>query len=390
MTKLDFIFLGLRMWVTGMVRKVSPQQYSGSAAEICEQIVDDCFDKKRGYFSTSITTYKEMWSRDFGRCAPALVQTGFGDRVEQTYEFALRAYEREGGFALTVLPNGNLYNFPFRTYSPDGFAFFVYGMCSIDGSPLIKKYRPFIEKEAKRFAETVINRETGLVKEHRHFSEARDYVKRNSSTYSNSISYLLQQSLNKLDISNPLEKYDYPNLLADNFYNPNTKVFFDDINKQPYISGDANILPFWTGAMSQLGQNGYARYGDISFENSVNILDIEGLNTPYPTLYGRGKSGPPSIRLDWINPWQHNTVWTCLGIHLLETMSLYMPKRVDDELLKYKNMIENLKAFPEVLNVGTGDYYSNFFYKSETGMLWASNILALLKNPTGFRHTHRS
>ena len=51
------------------------KKYEGNAKEICEQIVNDCWNGK--YFQPSNGHFNELWIRDLGWCSKSLVNQGF-------------------------------------------------------------------------------------------------------------------------------------------------------------------------------------------------------------------------------------------------------------------------------------------------------------------------
>ena len=377
---LNLVCVSARIFATGQIRRIRPRQYHGSPEAICRQIVEACYDSKKKYFRTSAQTYPELWSRDFGRCVPALIHTGYRDEVVNSYLFAFRAYQRAGRYELTVLPSGSLYNFPFGSYSPDGFAFFLYGLCALNEPGLVADNKHFLNREAARFFRTVVAPRNGTVKENIHFSEAQDYLRRSSSCYSTCCCFIVQQALNKLGLDNPLASYNYSEILKHRYFNPEGHFFYDDMHRRNYISGDANILPFWSGMVSKPG------FADIM--NVLEKMDESELNSPYPSRYRNGTEKLPSLRLDRVNPWQTDSVWTCLGLHLLEMLYIYHRERFQSELNKICELVSRLRCFPEVIHHRTKNLYQYPLYVSETSMLWAANLLNLLQERPRVVHEH--
>ena len=380
MSLLNLTRVSFRIFTTGQIRRFVRRQYHGEPAAICRQVVEKCYDPKRKYFRTSVDTYPELWSRDFGRCVPALIHTGYREEVLNSFLFAFRAYRKAGRYELTILPDGSLYNFPFGTYSPDGFAFFLYGLCALREQGLVDDNADFLHQEARRFFHQVVNPNDGTVRENTHFSEAQDYLRRNSSCYSTCACFIVQQSLCKLGIDNPLAPFDYPSILKSRYFNSAHHYFYDDIAKRPYISGDANILPFWCGALEK------NHFADI--RNVMERMDEANLNVPYPSRYRNGTEKLPSLRLDRLNPWQTESVWTCLGLHMLETLHRHWPQRFQMEMKKMTTLISNLQCFPEVISHRTKQLYQYPLYVSETSMLWAANLLNLLQENPRVAHEH--
>ncbi len=347
-------------------KRTGPKRYDGSAREICEQIVRACFHPGKQFFMTSVHSYPEFYARDFGRCVPALLAAGLEREVGDTYRYAFRQYLRGGRFSLIITPGDRLLDFPH--YAPDGFALFLWGLCHLSDRTLVDRHRGFLEREISRFFQKVIEPGTGAVRRGVHFSEAQDFSVRSSSCYSNVMCYLLQQSLDALGLPNPLSAFDYQGLLLREYWNGD--CFFDDANRGGYVTADAAILPFWSGLM---GEDALARQ---RFAAVLARIDAEGLNEPLPSRYGRAdQPGRKMLWLDRFNPWQRDAVWTCLGIHLLETLRRFQPPRYALELRRYREMIERLGCFPELLDGRTGELFQSRCYMADDSMLWAASLL---------------
>lgn len=375
-TPLRTAAVGLRILRVGLRRKrTGPTRYDGSAEEICEQIVRRCFDPERRFFRTSLWSYPEFWARDFGRCVPPLLALGFEREVADTYRYALAAYERHGAFALVITPDGQLFDFP-AGYAPDGFAFFLHGLARLGDRALVARHRPFLEGEARRFAAVVTEPGTGLVRRGVLFSEAQDNAIRDSSCYSNAACLLARDSLAALGLENPLARFDYAALLEGFWENDH---YVDDMRRPPFASGDAQLLPLWCGA---LGRGEPAR---TRLDTVLTWMDERGLNSPLPARYGTGPAEGRRMHLvHRINPWQASTVWTCLGLHLLELLREHEHPRLGVELARYRALVERERCFPEVLDA-TGALFRGPVLLSEDSMLWAANLWDLLRGERAAR-----
>jgi hypothetical protein len=370
MHPLRLLRLGLRTSRAGLRRKLrGPNRYEGDAAEICEQVIEACFDARRCILLTSRTSYPEIWARDFGRSAPALVTVGRESEVGDTYRHALGVYERAGRFALIIDPADRLLDFP--AYAPDGLAFFLHGLAALGDAALVRRHRGFLAREIDRFYSLVVDPDTGLVRRGVHLSEARDYVIRDSSCYSNCACLVLQRAMRALDLDGPLLDIDYADLVERHFWDG--ERYRDDMSGDPRASGDANVLPLWGGAVAR-DEAGRARLAKV-----LDRLDADGLNDPYPTRYGNSPARETeSIFIERFNPWQRDTVWTCLGLHLLEVLRDFEHPRLAAELARYVELVERTGCFPELLDVD-GELFCGPVYMSEDTMIWASNLLALLR-----------
>lgn len=360
---------------TGLLRRFSLRTYEGSAAEICEQVVRACWDPRQRYLRTSASTYQEVWARDFGRVAPCLISAGFADEVEQTYEFALRAYERAGRFGLVVDARSRLYDFPPGCTSPDGLAYFANGLASLGSPALVRRYAGLLGREAVRFCWEAVDPRTGLLLRGRHFSEAQDYTVRDCSCYSCSMLHLMSLSLDALGIANPLSRFDYTDLVPRNFLRGD--AFVDDLGSSgAYLSTDANIAPFAVGVM------GWGAEAQELFRKVLQQMDSDFLNHPLPSRYANGPHPERKmLLLERLNPWQTDAIWTCLGLELLSVLERFDPPRFAMELEAYRRMVERLGCFPEVLHAQSGNLLRTPIYTSESAMVWAGSLLAMLRRP---------
>lgn len=370
-TSLRTARVGWRILRAGLRRKrTGPERYQGSAEEICEQIVRRNYDPRRGMFQTSLWSYPEFWARDFGRCVPPLLALGFEREVFETYRYALSCYERAGAFALVITPDGRPFDFP-AAYAPDGFAFFLHGLAALGDRSLVARHRAFLDHEAERFAALVTEPETGRVRRRLLFSEAQDNAIRDSSCYSNSACFLARAGLDALGVRNPLARFDL-GAVVEGFWDGDHYV--DDMRRPPFASGDAQLLPFWCGAVA-------APVARSRLEVVLTWMDRHGLNDPLPSRYGEGPvAGRRMHVVHWINPWQASAVWTCLGIHLLEVLRGYGHPRYHLELDRFRALIERERCFPEVLDGGTGEIFESPVLLAEDSMLWAANVWRMLRD----------
>ena len=365
---MDMGTAGARIVGSGLFRKAfGHHTYNGDAEAICTQIVQRLYDGKRGYFRTSRTTYPDFWARDFGRSVPSLIALGYREEVLSSYRYALDIYQKQNRFALVITPRGSLFDFPY--YAPDGFAFFLRGLTFLDAPDLIARYQGFLERAFRHFVAKVVDRKTGLVRRDRHYSEAQDFTKRTSSCYSNAMCRIVQQAADALGLANPLARYDYTALIMEHFWAGDH--FWDDMDKRPYVSGDACITPFLAGVVDD---------PQARFEIVLERMDREQLTRPYVARYGNTpKKNRPMIRIERFNKWQRDTVWTCLGLQLLDLLKQYDMNRYLLELGKLEQLVATLKCFPEVLFPDPCALYKGPFYMSEDSMLWAADLLRMLK-----------
>ncbi|MFH1916398.1 MAG: hypothetical protein ABIJ21_03980 [Nanoarchaeota archaeon] len=344
-------------------------QYKGDHKTICKAIINDCFDPKKQFFRTSTGHFNQFYSRDFGLCTGPLLKLGYKGEVHRTLQYALSIFSRHNAITTQITPD----NIPVNSFhqSTDSLPFLLRSLRLAKATDLVEVYRPFLQEQALEYKEKVIDSSTGLVKSHRYFSSMKDGYKRNSSCYDNCCASLLQQELNSLHLRNPLKKYNYEKLILDNFWNG--KYFYDDLDKDKYVAGDANTFPFYFDIITDKNIK----------KKALTSIHTEKLDKPLPLKYTNTRN--KKKELFWpkvLAPnYEGNTTWLHLGMAYIEVIQPHDKKLAGQYLKKVKELIEKHKTFPEVLNPDSTPY-SSPFYQCDEGMLWASIYLSLISDGT--------
>jgi hypothetical protein len=361
MLRLIFLREGYRMFLRSMkAKKYGFKQYRGNDREICSSIIDDCWNGR--YFQVSTGNFPEFWTRDFGWCCKSLIKLGYGNKVRITLEYVLDAFNGAGTTATAISPYGKAYDFP--TYSPDTLAFLMRSLREAKAHNLVDQYGSFLEAEATRFFKKSIDSDTGLIRSDRLFSSMKDYAFRKSCCYDNVMAAMLKEDLSYFGLENPLKDYNLKKQLIDRFWNG--RYFIDSIGSD-YISGDANIMPFWTGIISSTSM----------LKKSIGAITKEGLEKPFPLKYTEHKQ--KMLWLSILSPdYQGDSIWTHIGPMFIDVLRRINRNKAERYLNSYKRMIEGFRTYPEVLTK-EGKPYSSLFYYSDEGMLWSSMYLALKK-----------
>ncbi|NQU97884.1 hypothetical protein HQ533_00290 [Candidatus Woesearchaeota archaeon] len=366
MIKPIFLSEGLRMFRRKLrVGKKGFRRYSGNADEICKQIVDDCYNKERKYFMTSTGHYSQYWSRDFGLCVKALKELGYEKEIINTLNYALNLFEKNKGITTTITPDGKPFDFP--KYAPDSLAYSLHSLIVCRNKELVEKYKPFLESEARKFFNIVVDKNTGLVKK-KHFSSIKDQSIRKSSCYDNVMVAWVSENLNKLELQNPMKNYNFKKIIKDNFWKG--EYFIEDLSGRNIISGDANVFPFWTGIFDSKEM----------MKSAIKALTNRKLDKPLPLKYCLEKP-----KLTWylyFSTYELDNVWVHLGYPYIDIVPKVDKKLARDYLEKYSKTIEKNRTFLELYD-NSGKIYKTPLYISDEGMLWASMHIYLsekLKN----------
>ena len=227
-------------------------------------------------------------------------------------------------------------------------------------------YYDFLEQEAQRFFITAIASDTGLVKP-KHFSGMKDYAVRERSCYDTVMAGVMQSSLRRLKIDNPLKDYNYPKILRDHYWQGN--YFLDDLSGKDYVAGDANIYAFWFGIINS----------NSMLKKSIKSMQEVGLDDPFPLSYTKNTKKPRFILAEHFVPqWEAQSIWPQMGLFYIELLRKIDKKKAREHLRSYKKVIEENSNFMELFTAH-GKPYKSLLYSADGGMLWASMYLYLIK-----------
>ena len=356
---------GLRMFRRARrVKKQGIHEYEGNAQEICQQIINDCWNGS--YFQASTGHFCQFWTRDFGWCVESLLQLGYREKVTKTLDYALSTFRKHNNITTAISPDGIPFDFP--TYAVDSVPYIVRGLRLTKDDSLLEKYRDFLNQEIQKFCSKVLHAKTGLVK-NKHFSSMKDHAIRNSSCYDNTMVAMLNQDLKKIHaLENPLVQYDLERKIMDSFWRDTH--FIDDLSGKDIITGDANVFPFWTGVITSR-----------AMLNSVikKITELE-LDKPFPlryyhTKFIQQKMHPVEL---FSKGYERDTVWMHMGPLYIKTVRKVHAKLAQEYLSRYTKLIEQYHTYLEVFN-SDGTPFKTYFYHADEGMLWSSIYLELVK-----------
>lgn len=354
---------GIRFFKRSLkVRRKGIVRQGDTAQEICKNITERCWNGK--FFQTSLGHFCQFWTRDFGWCAKSLVKLGHRAKVQKTLDYALSIFSKKGQICTTITPKGKPFDFP--NFAPDSLAMMLHSLSVSDSKALIKKHWAFLQEQINSFYDIVIDKNTGLVRSDRHFSSIKDYAKRRSSCYDNCMVSMVSGYASSLGFCNPLKGYDNEKILMKNFWKETH--FVDDLSGRDFITGDANIFPFWSGSIHSMEMQSKA----------VETIRKYGLDMPIPLrYYHQSIKEQDMLSIEaFAKNYERDTVWLHLGMLYLE-----MIKSLDKDLARryadaYRNLISTCGTFPEILNEDLTLYKSPFYFSDE-GMLWASIFLVL-------------
>lgn len=360
MTNLDIYLTETpRIFLTSLKNRFLRRKYPGKAESICKEIIKDCWNGR--FFQTSTGNFKQFWSRDFGLCTDSLIKLGYEKEVHQTLRYALNRFKKYKKITTTITPYGKPYDFP--TFAVDSLPWLIHSIKISKFS--YYEYKNFLNSEIQKFFKRVINESTGLVNPKISFSSIKDFAQRKSSCYDNCLVARLAEDLCHLKLDNPFTKYDYPSLIKRHFWNG--KYFYDDLTRQEYLAGDANLFPFVLGIISDKEM----------LASALQQINHAGLDQPFPLKYTNEKTKIKFVWQEWIMPnYESDSIWTHLGPLFIKLVKQIDPEKAKEYKEKYTEQIEKYDNYLEVF-FANGKPYQSLYYYCDSGMLWAANYLTL-------------
>lgn len=338
------------------------KRYEGNAKQICETILKELWNGT--YLETGKGNYPQFWSRDFGVMLPYLIALGYKKECERTLAYALERFKKKGKITTQITPKGKPVSFP-NVPSPDSIALIFRSVTLLNNRELQKKYEGFLQKEAKRYQEEILDKE-GKIRRHQHFSGMRDHAIRDAASYDLVMSYVMQQACKKLRIA--FIQTDYKKTLLANYWNG--EYFNDDMSNNT-LSADANIYPFYYGLITEKKK----------LKKVINNIQEKGLDKPFPIKYVADKKekGKMIWKEIFSKDWEADAIWPWAGLPYIEILARIDNKKATEHLKKYEQLIEKHGTFIEVYDKEGKPYKSPFFSTGEA-MIWASMFLKLKEN----------
>ncbi len=358
-----YLTYAARIFLTSLKSRIKPKKYSGSANEICHQIIDDCWNGS--FFQTSTTNFPQFWSRDFGWCCRSLLQLGYKNKVHQTLRYALNRFQKYGKVTTTITPGGKAFDIP--NPGIDSLPYLIHSI-KISNFPYLS-YKKFLNWQIRKFFEEIIDPLTGLVRPEKHFSSMKDLSVRKSSCYDNVMVAMLAKDLKEMKkLKSPFGKYDYQDLIKKHFWEGN--FFYDDLTKKDYVSGDANVFPFALGIIQDKEM----------LKSALGKIKETGLDVPMPLKYTKKEANVKFILEEFlVRGYELDSIWTHMGPFYIQLMKKINPELAKKYKQDYKQMIETYGNYLEVLSDKDGKIkpFRTPFYFCDRGMLWAANYLTL-------------
>ena len=342
-------------------RLLGTRRHPGEAISICRAIVEACWTGD--YFAASGGHFCQFWTRDFGFSAPSLIRLGHGPRVEASLAWALDAWARQGRVTTTIFAGrrpADVY-----TFGIDSLPFLLLSLESGGYEALVRRHAGWLGPEIVRYGLEALDRRTGLVREDRGFSTHRDTVRTASNCYANTMLVALDGVLRRTGwFPSPIPA-DATDRLIEAFWRGD---HFSDRPDRDEVTGDANIFPFWLGAVPDA----------LGLAAALTALERAGLTRPVPLRYAarRDRASEDRVQGLFVPDYQGSAIWTSLGTMYLALLRRVDPPTAAAALAGYARLVERDGTLREVLTHDLRPYRGRFgLYLADEAMLWASILL---------------
>ncbi len=353
----------LRRAVRGHVR------HPGGATTILPAVIERCWDGQR--FAASGGQFRQLWARDFGFSAPALVRLGHGARVDATLDWALAAWSRAGRVTTTIFPGARPADV--WDYGVDSLPFVLRSLrAAPSGEHLVASHGAFLGAEVRRFATEVVDPATGLVRADRRFSTHRDTVATSCNAYANAMVAFLERELRATGWFAVPFAPGAADRLVDAFWRG------DRFGEGPrgtaehdLATGDGNVVPFWLGIVPD----------DLGAAAMLDALDDAGLTEPLPLRYSAAPAAAEDrVQRVFVPDYQGTATWTSLGAMATDVALRVDPPRGERWLRGHLDVVERDGTMWEVLDADLRPYRGRLgLWRADEAMLWGALLLDLLR-----------
>ncbi len=348
-----------------------PTRHPGTAASILPAVIERCWDGRR--YDASGGQFRQLWARDFGFAAPALVRLGHGARVDASLDWALTAWGRAGRITTTIFPGARPADV--WDYGVDSLPFVLRALRAAPaGERLVAAHGRLLGAEVARYGRTVIDPATGLVRAGRRFSTHRDTVATSCNAYANAMVALLERELVETGWFGLPVAPGAAGRLVDAFWRGDR--FGEGPRGTPeedLVTGDANVVPFWLGIVPD----------DLGARAMLDTIDAAGLTDPLPLRYSAAPSAAEdAVQRLFVPDYQGTAIWTSLAAMATEVALRVDPERGERWLRGHLAIVERDGTMWEVLDDDLQPYRGRFgLWRADEAMLWGALFLDLLRRP---------
>ncbi len=342
------------------------ERFSGSAEEICEQIIHRLW--AGDFYRTSLGHYNFFWIRDFGTVSQSLTALGHVTRVHHTLRWALRHYRKADRITTCIDKRGHTFNAPGKP-SIDALPWLLHAI-TVSNYVLNTAEKEFLSRQLHSYSARFLDK-NGDIRPGVKFAEMRDAVYYDRSAYALSLVGRLAACVRALHIPGfDHHPEQYTAFLIEHYWNGS---YFNADRSNGAYSSDSALMPFFLGIVDDANMA----------QQTLDYINKKRLNRPYPLQYsehddefvhrlGMGK---------WLMPnYTGTTLWTWHATFYLHILKRYRQPEYAQQYRRLAQLIERHGSYPELVNPD-GSWYNAPIYRSDPGMQWAALFLELEFTP---------
>jgi hypothetical protein len=251
------------------------------------------------------------------------------------------------------------------TFGIDSLPFLLRSLESGRHEALVRRHAAWLGPEVERYGLEALDRRTGLVRDDRRFSTHRDTIRTASNCYANTMLVVLHGVLRRTGwFPSPIPAATADRLI-ETFWRGD---HFSDRADHDEVTGDANVFPFWLGAVPDA----------LGLAAALRALERAGLTRPLPLRYAarRDRASEDPVQRLFVPDYQGSAIWTSLGTMYLGLLRRADPPAAAAGLAAYGRLVEREATLWEVLTDDLRPYRGRFgLYLADEAMLWASILL---------------
>lgn len=352
-------------------RMRGPRRFGGDAEAICRAVVEACWDGR--HYRASGGHFRQAWTRDQGFAADSLARLGHQDRLHASLAWMLEVWRHKGHVTTTIM--GRRAARDVWTLGVDSLPLLLHSLRAAAADDLVEQHAEWLAGDVARYARTVLDPATGLVRDDRAFSTHRDTVRCRSNAYANAMVLLLDRHLRETGwLPSPI-----PRGLLDRFLETFWRGdHFVDRADTGEVTGDATVAPFFFGVVPD----------SLGLRSALEAAAEAGLATPLPLRYSarRDPAAEDPMTRRFVPDYQGTAVWSSLGAMYLRLLQRADPQAARPVTAQYRRIVERDGTVTEVFDGQAPDLRpfrgTLSIFIADEAMLWGA-ILAEAFAETG-------
>ncbi|RME70951.1 MAG: hypothetical protein D6776_10975 [Planctomycetota bacterium] len=345
------------------LRHAHPQRLRGESTAVCRAIARGCWNGH--YLMAGRGHLNRFWIRDLAISLRGLIELGLAPLARRSIRWALPLWERAGGVTTTIV----FHRFPVDifTYACDSYPFLLYSLLELGMQREVTRYRAFLQAEAQRYHDALIDPATGAVYTDREFSQTKDTMRFRGTCTAHAMAAWCSRLLDRIpQLDNPLAPYPLRRTLLERFWTG--RYFRNDLHTDPPLcSADAGYWPFWCGLVDD----------PAMLESNLEEQRALGLDVPFPLKYHARRLPELEVGVQrWFLPnYQGDSIWTFFSVGWIELLARVDRAAARAHLRTYETLLQRYGTWWEVFEPdGSGPLRGRLGHGADWGMLWAAQL----------------